>query len=88
MNALLGKLLLWVTVEGDPLNDPLPDVIALKKLREQWVKAKDSTSAALVVLKNNQAPELFDRSAPSPGPLPRLGSVIKIKRWMMDLVRF
>ena len=88
LNALLEQLLSWVTVTNGhgPPGDPLPDVITLEQLREQWVKTKDFMSAALVILENGQALELFNRSAPLVSTRPRLGSMIK--RWMMNLVRF
>ena len=61
--------------------DPLPDAIALRELREQWVEARDLVSAALATLKNEPVPQLF-------APLTSTRPLSVMKRWMINLVRF
>jgi hypothetical protein len=84
-NTLLEKLSSWVVTDGLGLpDDALPDATALEQLRGQWVKARDSVSAALATLKNEPTPQLFYRPASLTSTRPRS----LMKRWMMNLVRF
>jgi hypothetical protein len=86
----MEKLSSWVTVTDSGDHDlpdyAVPDVVTLEKHRKQWVKARDSVSAALATLKNEPSgsPQLIYRSDPLASKGPRSA----MKRWMMNVVRF
>ena len=83
LNTMLEKLSFCVVTDCHGLPDEaLPDVITLEQLGELWEKAGDSVHAALAIMKNEQAPQLFSRYA-SPGSTRPL---YVMRRWLMDLV--
>jgi hypothetical protein len=87
LNALVEKLLSWVTItcSHGVCEDMLSDAITLEQYRKLWVKVRDSVHAALVTLKNEPAARAFYLSNP---PLASTKRVSVMKRWLMDLVCF
>lgn len=80
LNTLLRS---WTTVtDGRAFpDDDFPDVITPEQLRKLWENARYSVRAALASLRDEPAPQLFYRSAPT-----RLKSVMR--RWVMKHVLF